>query len=319
MEFIRGLHNLRPEHRGVAATIGNFDGVHLGHQAVVARLIDRARTLAVRSMVILFEPQPQEYFRRGQASPRLTKLREKILALRECGVDFVLCVRFDARFAQLAPNDFIQRVLVDGVGAKYVVVGDDFRFGSNRGGDFALLQAAGDKYEFFVAATETFRIDGERVSSTRVRAALMADDLEMAKKLLGRRYRLCGRVAHGNKLGRTLGVPTANVALHREVAAVHGIYVVAVHGIERQPLAAVASVGVRPTVGGTTPLLEAHILDFDRDIYGAHIGVDFLHKLREERRFDSLGEMQAQILRDIEDARRYFVDHNADFINTARN
>jgi riboflavin kinase/FMN adenylyltransferase len=306
MELIRGLHNLRPEHRGCAVTIGNFDGVHLGHQAVLRRLKEGARALRVPAVVMLFEPQPLEHFRPEAAPARLMRLREKLTALREQGVDRVLCVRFNARFAGLSAEAFMERVLCDRLGARLVLVGEDFRFGAGRRGDIELLRAAGPELGFAVETAPTFALDGERVSSTRVRAALAAGELETAARLLGRPYRICGRVAHGDKLGRTLGVPTANIRLFRRRAPLHGIFVVELEGMEPRALPGVASVGTRPTVDGTTLLLEVHLLDFDRDIYGAQVAVEFRRRLREERRFESLEALRAQMRRDIEQARDYF-------------
>lgn len=305
MELIRGLHNLRPRHRGCAVTIGNFDGVHRGHQTVIAQLRARAAALRVPTLVMLFEPHPLEYFRPQEAPPRLMRLREKLAALAALPVDRVLCVRFDARVAQLPPQAFVEQILVRSLGARYVVVGEDFRYGHRRGGDIESLKHAGQEYGFEVAAAATFSIDGERVSSTRVRAALRAGDMKAAEKLLGRPYGMCGRVMHGDKIGRQIGVPTANIALQRHRSAVDGIFVVDLCiGSERFP--AVASVGTRPTVGGTRPLLEVHALDFDRNIYGMHVNVDFLYRIREERRFDSVEEMRKCIDQDIAVARQYF-------------
>ncbi|MBI3900131.1 MAG: bifunctional riboflavin kinase/FAD synthetase [Gammaproteobacteria bacterium] len=307
MELIRGLHNLRPDHRGCVVTIGNFDGIHLGHQAVITQLHERAQALAVPSLIMFFEPQPAEYFRPQAMPARLMRLREKLLTLREQPIDRVLCVRFDDRVAALDAEVFIEQILRRGLDARYVVVGDDFRFGHKRRGDLDMLVRAGRQHGFDVAAMPTFRIDGERVSSTRIRAALAAGDLTTAAKLLGRPYRMCGRVAHGDKIGRQIGVPTANIALHRRHAAIQGIFAVKTSGLSAKPLAGVASIGTRPTVGGVKPLLEVHLFDFDGEIYGRHIAVDFLHKLRDERRFDSVEEMRAQIMDDIERARDYFV------------
>jgi riboflavin kinase/FMN adenylyltransferase len=306
MELIRGLHNLRPRHRGCVATIGNFDGVHLGHQAVIGQLADKAEALDLPTLVMLFEPQPAEFFSPAKAPPRLMRLREKLQALRRYAVDRALCVRFDKAFAGLEPEDFIRRVLVEGMGIKYLVVGDDFRFGHQRRGDFTMLQAAGREHGFQVVNMHSFTIDGERVSSTRVRAALAAADLMLAEKLLGRPYRMCGRVAHGDKLGRTLGVPTANIHLHRHNTPLRGVYVVEVFGLPDEPVAGVANIGTRPTVGGTRTLLEVHLLDFQRDIYGKYVHVNFLHKLRDEKRFGSLEELKEKMEQDIADARAYF-------------
>lgn len=306
MELIRGLHNLKPRHRGCVATIGNFDGVHLGHQAVIGQLAEKAEALGLPTTVILFEPQPAEYFAPQQAVPRLTRLREKLVALRRYAVNRVCCLRFDARLAAMEPEDFIQRVLVDGLGVRYLVVGDDFRFGNKRRGDFAMLAEAGQHHGFQVVNMHTVTIDGERVSSTRIRAALAAGDLVTAEKLLGRPYRMCGRVAHGDKLGRTLGFPTANIHLHRQATPLKGVFVVEMFGLRHEPAAGAASIGTRPTVGGTRTLLEVHLLDFNEDIYGAYVSVNFLHKLRDEKRFGSLEELAGWIRKDVDDTRMFF-------------
>ena len=306
MELIRGLQNLRPKHRGCALTIGNFDGVHLGHQAVIRQLAERAQSLGVPTLVMLFEPQPREYFAPSTAPARLTRLREKIMALRNQPVDRVLCVRFDARFAAVEPEDFIRRVLVRGLGARFVVVGQDFRYGHNRRGDLELLTQMGRQNSFEVATAAMFALGNGRVSSTRVRTALAQGDLALAAALLGRPYRMCGRVVHGKKIGRSIGVPTANIRLHRRRAPIDGIFVVEMTNAAGECLPAVASVGIRPTIGGTQPLLEVHLLDVNRDIYGHYVAVDFLQRLREERRYASVEEMRPQILRDIDAAREYF-------------
>lgn len=306
MELIRGLHNLKPRHRGCVATLGNFDGVHLGHQAVIGQLAEQAEELGLPAVAIIFEPQPQEFFQPQQAAARLTRLREKFQALRRFSIDRVLCIRFDARFAMLAPEEFIRRVLVDGLGIRYLVIGDDFRFGHNRRGDFAMLQAAGSQYGFQVVNMHTFSIDGERVSSSRIRAALLAADLDGAEKLLGRPVRMGGRVAQGDKLGRRLGIPTANIHLHRKAVPLKGIYTVEVFGLQNEPWPGVADVGNRPTVDGTKTLLEVHLLDFDGDIYGCHVNVNFLHKLRDDKRFDSREALARAIELDVVNAREFF-------------
>jgi len=306
MELIRGLHNLRASHRGCVATIGNFDGVHLGHQAVIGQLAEKAQSLALPTTVITFDPQPLEFFAPRKVPARLTRLREKLQALRRFAVDRVLCIRFDANFAALSAEEFIERVLVDGLAVRYLVVGDDFHFGAGRRGNFSMLVDAGRRYGFQVVNMHTFHIDGERVSSTRIRTALAMGDLAGAEKLLGRPYRMCGRVAHGDKIGRTLGIPTANIHLHRKQTPVSGIFVVELFGLAGEPLPGVASVGTRPTVNGTRPLLEVHLLDFDGDLYGAYVSVNFLLKLRDEKRFDTVEEMRRQILVDIEQAHEYF-------------
>ena len=310
MEFIRGWHNLKPQHRGCVATIGNFDGVHLGHQAVIGQLAEKAEELGLPTQVILFEPQPQEFFQPEAAVPRLTRLREKLQALLRYSVDRVLCIKFDASFAAMEPEDFIQRLLVDGLQVRYLVVGDDFRFGHKRRGDFTMLAAAGRQHGFQVVNMHTVAIDDERVSSTRIRAALAAGDLAMAEKLLGRPYRMCGRVAHGDKLGRTLGYPTANIYLHRKVTPIKGIFAVEVFGLKGEPVAGAANIGTRPTVGGTRTLLEIHFLDFNEEIYGAYVHVNFLRKFRDEKRFESLEELRRWIEKDVANVRAFFRDYH---------
>ena len=311
LELVRGLHNLRPRHRGCVATVGNFDGVHLGHQAVLGQVAEQAARLCLPAVVVTFEPQPQEYFRPDRAPPRLTRLREKLEALRRFSVDRVLCIRFDAAFAALSAEDFIARVLVEGLDVRYLVVGDDFRFGRDRRGDFALLAAAGAARGFPVVNMHSFQVDGRRVSSTRVRQALAAGDLEGAARLLGRPYSMSGRVAHGDGRGRDMGFPTANVHLHRRSSPVQGVFAVEVLGIPGEPVPGVANVGTRPTVGGTRALLEVHLLDYRRDVYGAHVQVQFLHKLREEQRFHSLEALIAQIDHDVARARAFFARRDA--------
>jgi len=306
MELVRGLHNLHPEHRGCAATIGSFDGVHLGHQAVLAQLVAQGRERRLPVTLITFEPQPREYFMPQSAPPRLTRLREKLEVLRHCQVDRVVCLRFNAYLAGLTAGAFIQRILLDGLDVKYLVVGDDFRFGKERSGNYSLLEQAGEMHGFPVVKMQTFNVGGHRVSSTRVRAALQGGDLGFAESLLGRPFWMSGRVAHGDKRGRTIGFPTANIYLHRNAVPVNGVFAVEMRGIENTPLAGVANVGTRPTVGGTRALLEVHLFDFDRDIYGRHVQVSFLKKLREERKYDSFELLKRQIQLDAEQARAFF-------------
>jgi riboflavin kinase / FMN adenylyltransferase len=306
MELIRGLHNLRPRHRGCAATIGNFDGVHLGHQAVLGQLSERAAELGLPMVVVIFEPQPQEFFSPATAPPRLTRLREKLEALRRYAVERVLVLRFDARLAALSADAFIQRVLVDGLDVRYLVVGDDFRFGQGRAGDFRLLQETGAREGFQVVNMHTFAVGGERVSSTRVRSALAQGDLEAAEALLGRPYRISGRVAAGEQRGRTIGFPTANIHLHRHQSPLQGVYAVELFGLEQEPLPGVANLGRRPTVGGTRLQLEVHLFDFDREIYGRNVHVNFLRRIRDERTFESFDALRRQIDADAAQARAFF-------------
>ncbi|MFZ1324783.1 MAG: bifunctional riboflavin kinase/FAD synthetase [Candidatus Contendobacter sp.] len=307
MELIRGQHNVRLRHRGCVATIGNFDGVHLGHQAILAQLARQAARLRVPRLVITFEPQPQEFFAGPAAPPaRLMRLREKLLALAGLGVERVLCLPFDRRLAALPALSFIEDLLVDRLGVRYLVVGDDFRFGYRRVGDFALLVAAGQQYGFQVADTGSYLQDGERVSSTRIRQALAQGDLALATRLLGRPYDMCGRVAHGEQRGRTIGFPTANLHLHRRVTPIYGVYAVLMSGMGLRPWPGIANVGRRPTVAGERERLEVYLLDFQGNLYGRQVKVDFLHYLRPERRFDSLEALRRQIRQDEYAARGWF-------------
>jgi len=303
MEFIRGLHNLKARHRGCVATIGNFDGVHLGHQAVLKQTCDKARDLDLPVTVISFEPQPQEFFRPEQAPPRLTRLREKLLVLQPLNIDRMLCLNFNQHLAGLSAAEFIQSILVDGLGVRYLVVGDDFRFGKGRQGDFEMLVRAGKQHGFEVANTHSFLLEGERVSSTLIREALGLGYMERVAQLLGRPYSMCGRVAHGDKRGRTIGFPTANIYLHRKNTPILGVYAVQMNGVEAYPVNGVANIGTRPTVCGTRTLLEVHLFDFNKDIYGAHIEVEFVRKIRDEKRFDSFEALKHQIQLDAQQAR----------------
>jgi riboflavin kinase/FMN adenylyltransferase len=304
-ELIRGSHNLKPHHRGCVATIGNFDGMHRGHQAVIGQLVEKARELRLETAVMLFEPQPQEFFQPTEAAARLTRFREKFHFLQDCGVDRVLCMRFNARMAAMPASEFIRRIVVNDLGAPYLVVGDDFHFGKNRQGDFALLQQAGQKYHFEVAPMRTVTVDGQRVSSTHIRQLLAAGDFGSAEKLLGRPYSISGHVMHGDKRGRMIGVPTANISLRRRIAPLKGVYVVEVIGLEAGPLAGVANIGTRPTVDGLHSLLEVHLFNFAREIYRRYVEVRFLHKLRDEQRFVSLEELKRRIFADIEEAQAW--------------
>ncbi|MBV1790298.1 bifunctional riboflavin kinase/FAD synthetase [Marinobacterium sp. D7] len=302
MELIRGLHNLRERHRGCVATIGNFDGVHLGHQRVLEQLQAKAAELGLPSVVIIFEPQPREFFSPDQAPPRLTRFGEKVRFLEFKGVERVLCLMFNTRLRSMSADQFIEQLLVQKLDIRHLVVGDDFRFGCDRRGDFELLKSAGERIGFSVEETATLEVDGERVSSSRVRAALQAHEFDLAGRLLGRPYRVVGRVMHGQKLGRQLGAPTANVRMHRFACPLRGVYVV--HGlIKGQRYPGVCNVGIRPTIHGRQPVLEVHLLDFQGDLYGELMQVEFLHFLRAERRFDGLDALKVQINADIEAAR----------------
>ena len=291
----------------VALTIGNFDGVHRGHQAMLARLIEAAEDLHLPPAVMTFEPHPREFFAPAGAPPRLSTLRAKLDLFRAYGVAITYVARFNARLASLTAGEFVTGVLENGVNAHWVLVGDDFRFGRGRQGDLPFLRATARRVS--VEAMRTVEVAGERASSTAVRDALAEGDLARAAALLGRNYAISGHVGHGDKRGRGLGFPTANVAL-RHKPPVTGIFTVRVHGLPGGPRTGVASVGVRPTVKTDgKPLLEVFMLDFDETIYGRRITVEFLHKLRDEARFPDIETLALQIGRDVADAREYFAAH----------
>ncbi|AIR70585.1 bifunctional riboflavin kinase/FAD synthetase [Dickeya fangzhongdai] len=307
MQLIRGIHNLQACHYGCVLTIGNFDGVHRGHQALLERLKQEGQARGLPVMVMIFEPQPLELFAAEKAPARLTRLRDKVKYLAQAGVDYLLCVTFDASFAANHANTFISSLLVEKLGVKFLVVGDDFRFGAGREGDFLLLQKAGAEQNFEVISTTTFCSSGKRVSSTAVREALAQDDLVLAEELLGHPFSISGRVVHGNELGRTIGFPTANLPLKRQVSPVSGVYAVQVYGLGDAPLPGVANIGTRPTVtGDKRQQLEVHLLDVTLDLYGRHIDVVMCKKLRSEQRFASLDALKQQIANDVVAAREFF-------------
>jgi len=299
------MYNVKMPFTGTALTIGNFDGVHLGHQAVLSHLREKANALNLPTVVMLFEPQPREYFTPNQAPARLMRLRDKLHYLAKMGVDYVICIRFNQAFAALTADEFVA-LLVQKLRVRFLSVGDDFRFGAHRQGDFAYLQQAGQTFGFQVEDNPSFNLNGERVSSTAIRHALAQGDLEHAACLLGRTYSLQGRIVHGNKLGRTIGFPTANVMLHRKVVPLKGVFAVKVRLKSGEILTGVANLGNRPTINGVTPLLEVHLFDFNRDIYGQTIEVMLCHKIRDEIKFPSFEALKAQITQDAKTARLYF-------------
>ncbi|MBU1330572.1 MAG: bifunctional riboflavin kinase/FAD synthetase [Gammaproteobacteria bacterium] len=306
MQLVRGLHNLRPQHRGCVATIGNFDGVHRGHQAILARLRERGAELGLPTCVVIFEPQPREFFAPQAAPARITRLRDKLALLAAEGVDRVLCLSFNRRLRELSASQFVHEVMVEGLGVKHLEVGDDFRFGCDRAGDFAFLEQAGVREGFSVEAASTVQLDGARVSSTRVREALAEADFALAERLLGRPFRIVGRVLHGQKLGRQLNAPTANVQLKRKRVPLTGVYLISAE-IDGQPWPGVANIGVRPSVAGDgSAHLEVHLLDFAGDLYGRRLMVAFHHKLRDEQRFASLEALKTAIAADIAAARAHW-------------
>lgn len=303
MELIRGIHNIKAHHSGCVLTIGNFDGVHLGHMKVLAQVARQAKLLNLASTVMTFEPQPMELFAKDKAPARLNRLRDKYVQLSKLKVDRLLCVNFNKRFANWPAESFISDLLVKKLDVKFLVVGDDFCFGKDRTGNFTMLQEAGKKYGFEVVSTESFCVQEQRVSSTAIRKALAENNLAAAEMQLGRAYSINGRVSHGQKLGRTIGFPTANIPLKRCVSPVSGVYVVQVHGIGAKPIGGVANIGQRPTVNGVRQQLEVHLFNFSENLYGKQLEVALLKKLRDEKRFESFDALKQQIELDAEAAR----------------
>jgi riboflavin kinase/FMN adenylyltransferase len=290
-----------------ALTVGNFDGVHLGHRAMLDRLAAAAVERQLACCVMTFEPHPREFFAPDRAPTRLTSLREKLKLLAGLGVERVHVRRFDYDFARIDAQAFIEHVMIDGLRVRWLLVGDDFRFGARRQGDFELLRQAGLQSGFEVARMDSVSVDGMRVSSTAVRELLAAGELDAAARLLGRPYSISGRVVRGRQLGSRLGFPTANLQLKHNRPALWGIFVVEVMDLCAQPLPGVASLGVRPTVvEGGAPVLEVHIFDFARELYGEHLQVRFLSKLRDEEKYPNMDALRLQIARDVEAARAFF-------------
>ncbi|MBT6454764.1 MAG: bifunctional riboflavin kinase/FAD synthetase [Gammaproteobacteria bacterium] len=309
MKLIRGLHNLNQPLPGCVATIGNFDGLHLGHQHVINQVKAVAEIKNLPSVVIVFEPQPVEYFAPEKAPRRLARFRDKINHISDMGIDIMVCLQFNKELAQLTAAQFVEKILIDRLNLKHLVIGDDFRFGKERCGDFKFLQHSGQKLGFEVENSHTLLIDDQRVSSTRIRQCLANNDMLQARQLLGHPYTLSGRVAHGKKLGRELGFPTINLKMGKRPIAVNGIFAVLVKGIDNRTLRGVASIGTRPTVNGVGTILEVYILNFSEQVYGYCVDVEILHKIRNEEKFDSLDTLVDKINQDIDEAHTYF-EHN---------
>ncbi len=304
--LIRGAHNLSAQHRPSVVTIGSFDGVHRGHQVLLEQLKAAAHELSLPAVVVIFEPQPREYFAPEQAAARLQPLRDKVLSLWGEGVDTICCLPFNRALSSLSAETFVERVLVRGLGVKHLIIGDDFRFGCNREGDRQLLQDLGQQQGFNLSSANTVLDGGERISSSRIRQALAEGDCAEAARLLGRPFSVSGRVVYGKQLGRTLGFPTANIQMRRQVSPVTGVFAVSAQlaGDERL-YRGVANVGFRPTVeNDTQAVLETYLFDFDGDLYGRRVSVQFERKIRDEKKFSSVDELQQQIQRDIAEAKR---------------
>lgn len=307
MQIIRGLAHTIPLEHGCVLTIGNFDGLHLGHKAVIEKLAQQGKLLGLPVVVIIFEPQPLEYFLGTNAPSRLTRLREKVIQFSELPVDELVILRFNRAFANYDAENFIEQILVKQLNVKHLVIGDDFHFGKARRGNFAMLREKGKLFGFKVENTQSYQVQGLRVSSTLIRDALGDGNLKRAAKLLGRSYSICGRVAHGNKLGRTLGFPTANIQLLRKNTPVNGVFAVTMTGLNNRELHGVANVGTRPTVDGNAKvILEVHLFDFNKEIYGHYVEVYFKHKIRDEIRFESVEQLKSQIEQDVIAAKAFF-------------
>lgn len=312
MELIRGLNNLKASHFGCVLTIGKFDGVHQGHQAVLKNVIEQARRLGLPATVMVFEPHPEEVFTPETAPARISPLAEKYQLLKAQGVDRLLCVRFNAQFAAQSPDEFIEHLLVDKLGVKFLVVGDDFRFGKGRQGDFARLEQAGQRFDFEVVSTQSYRMEDCRISSTAVREALAEGNFSLANTMLGRSFFISGRVIHGEKKGRTIGFPTANVLLNRCQTPITGVFAVKLN-IDGTLYTGVANIGSRPTVNGQRKQLEVHIFDFTGSIYGQHITVVPVARIRDEKRFSSLEALREQIALDVAKA-KHILTNNDDLV-----
>jgi len=308
MLILRGLHS--PDSQPVALTVGNFDGVHLGHQALLNELRAAGQSRGLQTAVVIFEPHPREFFAPQQAPARLTSLREKLELFAVLGMDRVHVCRFNERFAQMSAANFIN-ALHEKLSARFVLIGDDFRFGSGRGGDFALIEKIGAQLGFAVQSVRSVTHDGVRVSSTAIRAALVAGQLRTAQRYLGRHYSISGRVVHGDGMGRKLGFPTANIQLKHNFPPLTGIFVVQAHAEGMGVLQGVSSLGVRPTLRqDAKPVLEVHLFEFAQQIYGKHLRVEFLHKLREEEKYPDVETLTRHIALDVENARKWFEQHD---------
>lgn len=305
MEIIRGLHNIRERHKGCVGTIGTFDGVHLGHKQLLTSTKERASEFNTKSLLVTFEPQPREYFRGSLVPARLTRFREKIALFDQEGIDQVLCIPFNERTSTIQAQAVVEQFFVRMLAIRHLVVGDDFRFGSNAEGNFDMLRTAGMRLGFGVDQVPTLELDGKRVSSTLIRELLAGGDLTLASKMLGRRYFMMGTVVKGRQIGKTLGVPTANIRLQRYRSAIEGIFAVTVQGLGQERRGS-AYVGTRPTIQGTDPLLEVHLFDFDRDLYGSRLKITFLKKFRDDKAFGSIKELQEQMFQDLKNIRSWF-------------
>jgi riboflavin kinase/FMN adenylyltransferase len=311
MRLIRGLNHLEPFPDGCVLTIGNFDGLHLGHQQVIDKLADKGRQLNLPTVAMVFEPQPLEYFLADHAPSRLTRLREKAIQFAKSPIDALLVLPFNRKLADYDAEQFISEILVKHLKVKHLVIGDDFHFGKARRGNFAMLQSKGLEFGFSVENSVSFELSGLRISSTLIRDALGDGQLAEAKRMLGRDYSVCGRVAHGDKRGRQLGFPTANIEMLRRNTPMVGVFAVTMSGLDDKTYQGVANLGNRPTFdGGAKAVLETHLFNFSGDIYGRYVEVHFKAKIRDEIRFANFEALQAQIKLDVQTAQQIFTTLN---------
>jgi len=306
MQLIRTIHSHKSDSSGAVATIGNFDGVHLGHQVVINKIIQQGDVLNLPSMVIAFEPSAKEFFLGQNPPARLTNFREKFSLIDKFGIDQFICLNFNRELASMPAETFIKKILVDTLHIKHLTVGDNFRFGKDRKGDFELLQKFANTLDYQVEDTASFINDGKRVSSSLIREFLKTGELDKAEKMLGRKYSMSGHVIHGDEKGRTIGFPTANIPIKRKNCAVSGVFAVNVSMEDGSEYYGVANIGHRPTVGGTRTQLEVHIFQFSQEIYGKFLKVTFCKKLRDEKKFESFEDLKNQIEQDSKSAQEYF-------------
>jgi len=309
MRVIRGLTHIKPLEDGCVLTIGNFDGLHLGHQTVIDKLVKQSQRLGLPVVVLIFEPQPLEYFLGDNAPSRLMRLREKVIQFSQLTIDDLLILPFNRKLADYDANAFIKELLVERLNVKYLVIGDDFHFGKAREGNFSLLKEKGRQFGFEVKNSQSYLQQGMRISSTLIRDALGIGNLKRAKEMLGRDYSICGRISHGDQRGRTLGFPTANIQMLRRNTPIRGVFAITMTGIGQSEIQGIANVGIRPTFnGGSKVILETHLFEFNQEIYGAYVEVHFKDKIRDEMRFESFEQLQAQIKEDVARVKQFFIE-----------
>jgi len=313
MQFINSINKIKPHHQHSIATIGNFDGLHLGHQHLIHALKKRAQKDNKALMVITFEPLPFEYFSSENPPSRLTTLREKLFWFNHLAIDYVLCLKFNETLSHLSPKTFIHEMLVKQLKITHLAVGEDFRFGHKRQGNLALLEEQSKQNGFTFEIVKKITKDNRDISSTRIRNALYDDNIELANELLGRSYAFNGRVIHGQKLGRTIGFPTANISLRNLMPPIQGVFAVKVLGLSQKPVLGIANIGKKPTINGIKKILEVHLFDFNRSIYGEHIRVIPLKKIRDEKKFSNLSELSSQIAKDVLIAKEFLLPYGCFF------